>query len=54
MYESQIPPHDGHPCLWLTFPTVKVRSGLSPYSYRPCRAHQEKACPQYAAGFNFY
>ena len=35
----QIPPRRGHPCLWLTLPTIKVRSGLSPYSLRPCRAH---------------
>ena len=35
----QIPPHDGHPCLWLIIPTVKAYSGLSPPSCRPCRAH---------------
>ena len=37
----QIPPRGGHPCLRLTLPSVKARSGLSPYSYRPCRAHVE-------------
>src|SRR5665213_3695526 len=26
----------------LTLPTIKVRSGLSPYSLRPCRAHNKK------------
>ncbi|RAN56120.1 hypothetical protein B8A42_00280, partial [Dolosigranulum pigrum] len=35
----QIPPHDGHPCLWLIIPTVKAYSGLSPPSCRPCQAH---------------
>jgi len=47
----QIPPRGGHPCLKLTFPTVKVRSGLSPYSYRPCRAHIKKpqSCRRAAA-----
>ena len=38
----QIPPCDGHPCLKLTLPTVKARSGFSPYSYRPCRANTKK------------
>ncbi|RAN63059.1 hypothetical protein B8A44_06140 [Dolosigranulum pigrum] len=37
----QIPPHDGHPCLWLIIPTVKAYSGLSPPSCRPCRAHSK-------------
>jgi len=37
----QIPPHDGHPCLWLIIPTVKAYSGLSPPSCRPCRAHNQ-------------
>ena len=37
----QIPPHDGHPCLWLMIPTVKAHSGLSPPSCRPCRAHKK-------------
>ena len=41
----QIPPRDGHPCLRLTLPTVKARSGLSPYSYRPCRAHKKRGLP---------
>jgi len=40
----QIPPPDGHPCSWLTLPTVKVRLGLAPYSYRPCRTHKEGWC----------
>ncbi len=31
----------GHPCLKLTLPTIKVRSGLSPYCLRPCRAHTQ-------------
>ena len=35
----QIPPHDGHPCPWLVVPTTTAHSGLSPPSYRPCRAH---------------
>ena len=35
----QIPPHEAHPCHWLTFPNIKVLSGLAPYSYCPCRAH---------------
>ena len=26
----QIPPYGGHPCLWLTLPTIKARSGLTP------------------------
>jgi len=26
----QIPPREGHPCLKLTFPTIKARSGLTP------------------------
>ena len=38
----QIPPHDGHPCLELTLPTIMVCSGFSPYSYRPCRANNSK------------
>ncbi|RAN57153.1 hypothetical protein B8A33_01900, partial [Dolosigranulum pigrum] len=38
----QIPPHDGHPCLWLIIPTVKAYSGLSPPSCRPCQAHSNK------------
>ena len=39
----QIPPHGGHPCLKLALPTIKARSGLTPYSLRPCRAHHEKS-----------
>ena len=37
----QIRSHPRHPCLWLMIPTAKfiVHSGLSPPSYRPCRAH---------------
>ncbi|MCC0565700.1 hypothetical protein, partial [Brevibacillus borstelensis] len=31
-----------HPCLELTVGTANPRSGLSPYSYRPCWAHQKK------------
>ncbi|WP_237039726.1 hypothetical protein [Phocaeicola faecalis] len=23
----RIPPHGGHPCSWLTIPTIKARSG---------------------------
>lgn len=38
----QIPPRGGHPCLRLTVGTANPRSGLSPYSYRPCRAHRKK------------
>mgnify|MGYP006902056027 CR=1 FL=1 len=41
----QIPPHDGHPCHKLTLPTVIARSGLSPYSYCPCWAHQKNRIP---------
>ncbi|WP_205012527.1 hypothetical protein, partial [Myroides pelagicus] len=41
----QIPPHDGHPCCWLTLPTVKACSGLTPYSYCPCWAHNRKGIP---------
>lgn len=47
----QIPPRGGHPCLRLTVGTANPRSGLSPYSYRPCRAHREKkskACSPYS------
>ena len=33
------PPHGGHPCPWLTIPTIKARSGLTPYSCCPCRAN---------------
>ncbi|WP_455299876.1 hypothetical protein, partial [Dolosigranulum pigrum] len=39
----QIPPHDGHPCLWLIIPTVKAYSGLSPPSCRPCQAHSKQS-----------
>ncbi|MBY6278148.1 MAG: hypothetical protein CWE10_18620, partial [Symbiobacterium thermophilum] len=39
----QIPPHDGHPCLWLTGWCCLARSGLSPPSQRPCRAHRNRA-----------
>ena len=41
-------PHGGHPCLKLTIPTIKARSGLTPYSCCPCRANmvqQGTACP---------
>jgi len=31
-------------------PTVKVHSGLSPYSYRPCRAHNETPPREYLKG----
>jgi len=43
----QIPPHGGHPCLKLTVGTANPRSGLSPYSYRPCRAHQKTPAQTY-------
>lgn len=26
----------GNPCYWLTIPTIRARSELSPYSVRPC------------------
>ena len=32
-------PHGGHPCLKLTIPTIKARSGLTPYSCCPCGAN---------------
>ena len=32
-------PHGGHPCSWLTIPTIKARSGLTPYSCCTCRAN---------------
>lgn len=35
-------PHGGHPCPWLTIPTIKARSGLTPYSCCPCRANMAK------------
>jgi hypothetical protein len=37
----QIPPRDGHPCFWLTIPTIRARSGLAPYSCRPRRANEK-------------
>lgn len=39
----QIPPRDGHPCPWLVVPTTTAHSGLSPPSYRPCRAHHKNS-----------
>jgi hypothetical protein len=38
-----VSPCGGHPCLWVTLPTIKARSGLSPQSLRLCRAHKENA-----------
>ena len=38
----QIRSRPRHPCLGLTLPTIKARSGLPPYSLRPCRAHTKK------------
>ena len=35
----QIPPHDGHPCGSASGSHYQAHSGLSPPSYRPCRAH---------------
>jgi hypothetical protein len=35
----QIPPHDGHPCGSASGSRGLAYSGLSPPSYRPCRAH---------------
>ncbi|SDG32786.1 hypothetical protein SAMN04244560_02158 [Thermoanaerobacter thermohydrosulfuricus] len=39
----QIPPHDGHPCGSASGSHYQAHSGLSPPSYRPCRAHNKKA-----------
>ena len=36
-------PHGGHPCLKLTIPTIKARSGLTPYSCCPCGANKVSA-----------
>ncbi|HEY4326471.1 MAG TPA: hypothetical protein VGN20_20975, partial [Mucilaginibacter sp.] len=44
----QIPPRKGHPCLGLTLPTIKARSGLPPYSLYPCRAHTKKALKNFS------
>ncbi|SFE74952.1 hypothetical protein SAMN04324257_02728 [Thermoanaerobacter thermohydrosulfuricus] len=38
----QIPPHDGHPCGSASGSHYQAHSGLSPPSYRPCRAHITK------------
>lgn len=49
-------PHGGHPCPWLTIPTIKARSGLTPYSCCPCRANMNKGQGtfQFSALFLFY
>jgi hypothetical protein len=38
----QIPPHDGHPCPWLTVGAINPRNGLSPSRSRACRAHTQE------------
>ena len=50
-------PHGGHPCLKLTIPTIKARSGLTPYSCCPCGANmvqQGTACRYPASLVIFY
>ncbi|MDR0272204.1 MAG: hypothetical protein LBI27_02670, partial [Clostridiales bacterium] len=37
----QIPPHDGHPCLLASGSYCQAHSGLTPPSYRTCRAHSK-------------
>ena len=50
----QIPPHDGHPCLWLALPATG-RTRLSPYRTCAHRAHKiaarSGACALPGAGF---
>jgi hypothetical protein len=38
----QIPPRDGHPCLWLTVGAINPRNELSPSRSRACRTHTYK------------
>ena len=49
----QIPPHDGHPCLWLTVPTAKSVADF----HRQVIAHAERTnskLPPAEAGGSFF
>ena len=38
----QIPPHDGHPCVWLTVPSIRPVAVLHRLVNAPCRAQSSR------------